>query len=49
MLLIENASEMVSPGSANVSLVHYGERAYARISRFVVVEPKVDRHYSKCM
>lgn len=49
MLLIENASERVPPGSVNESLVQYGERAYARISRFVVVEAKSDRHYSKCM
>lgn len=49
MLFIENASEMIPLGSINVSVVGYGERAFARISRFVVVEPRASRHYSKCM
>ena len=49
MLFIENASEMMTMDSANISVVSYGQRAFARISRFVVVEPKGGRHYSKCM
>ena len=49
MLFIENASERIPMSSAGVSVVSYGERAFVRISRFVVVEPKRSRHYSKCM
>jgi len=49
MLFIQNASETVSRALKGVSLVEYGGRAYARISRFVIVEPKRDRHYSNCI
>ncbi|KAI9874205.1 MAG: hypothetical protein M1830_010077, partial [Pleopsidium flavum] len=49
MLYIENAGATAPPGAAGISLVQYGERAYAQIRRFIVVEPKKKQHWSKCI
>jgi hypothetical protein len=49
MLYIENAGATAPPGSAGISVVQYGEKAYAQIRRFIVVEPKKRQHWSKCM
>lgn len=49
MLYIENAGATAPPGSAGISVVQYGEKAYAQIRRFIVVERKKRQHWSKCM
>ena len=49
MLHIENAGATAPPGSTGISEVRYGEKAFAQIRRFIVVESKRKQHWSNCM
>ncbi|MCJ1377600.1 hypothetical protein MMC17_000695 [Xylographa soralifera] len=46
MLMWQPADERHLVGK---SMVRYGERAYAKIYRFIIIQPKSARHYSKCI